>query len=148
MVGSSENVRVGRIHSYIVSGLQEKLQAWLTVRGKDEGLDASTLSLDPDSGEVRENQPLKGGEGGLQRGESWRSTSGDGNRALRSHTSTVLSDGQLGDLALTSPVVENEERQTGVAEEAPGLRRLQLSGQGQKRRVLKPTEVQDQGGQR
>lgn len=147
VVGPGKNVRVGWVNPYVLSCLQEELQTGLAVRRKDEGLDAASFPLDPDSGEVRKHHSLKGGEGGLQWCESRRSTGQDGNWALRGHTRAIFSNGQLGDLTLTPAVVQDEERQAGVAEEAPGLRRLQLPRQRQEGGVLEPTEVQDQRGQ-
>lgn len=91
------------------------------MRGEDEGLDSSTFTLHPNSREVRKHQALKGGQGGLQRGESWRGTRWDRDRALGSDACTIFSDGQLGDLTLTPSVVQDEESQAGVAEKAPGL---------------------------
>lgn len=147
VVGPGEHVRVDGVDPDVLSGLQQELQTGFTVRRKDEGLNAPTLPLDPNSREVREHQSLEGGEGGLQWRESRRSPRRDRNWALRSHTGAILSNGQLGDLTFTSAVIQDEERQAGVAEEAPGLRRLQLPGQRQEGRVLEPTEVQDQRGQ-
>lgn len=121
MVGPGEDIRVRRVDSHILPCLQEELQAGLTVRGKDEGLDSSAFTLDPNSGEVRKHQALKGGEGGLQWGESWRGTRWDRDGALGSEASTIFSDGQLGDLTLTPSVVQDEQSQAGVAEKAPGL---------------------------
>lgn len=59
----------------------------------------------------------------------------------------VFCDGKLGDLTLTPAVVQDEQGQAGVAQQAPGLGRLQLPGQGQEGRVLQPPEVQHQRGQ-
>lgn len=121
MVGPGEDIWVCRVDSHILPCLQEELQAGLAVRGEDEGLDPSTFTLDPDSREVRKHQALKGGQGGLQWGESWRGSRWNGNRALGSDASTIFSDGKLGDLTLTSPVVQDEESQAGVAKKAPGF---------------------------
>ncbi|KAG7241268.1 hypothetical protein INR49_025786, partial [Caranx melampygus] len=58
--------------------------------GEDEGLDASTLTLDPNSREVRKHQALKGRQRGLQWGESWRGARRDRNRTLGSDTSPIF----------------------------------------------------------
>lgn len=121
MVGPCEDVRVRGVDSHILPCLQEELQAGLAVRGEDEGLHTSTFTLDPDSGEVRKHQALEGRQGGLQWGESRRGSRWDRNWALGSDARAILGDGQLGDLTLTSPVVQDEESQAGVAKEAPGL---------------------------
>lgn len=93
MVGPGEDVRVCGIDSHILPCLQEELQTGLTVRGEDQGLDPSTFTLHPDSREVRKNQALEGGQGGLQWGESWRGSRWDRNRALGSYTSAIFGDG-------------------------------------------------------
>lgn len=67
---------------------------------------------------------------------------------MRSNTGPIFTDGQLRDLTLTPPVIQDKERQAGVAEEAPGLGRLQLARERQEGRVLQPAEVQHQRGQR
>lgn len=121
VVGPGEDIRICGVNSHILPCLQEELQAGLAVRGKNEGLDASTFTLDPYSREVGKHQAFKGGEGSLQWGESRGGTRRDGYRALGSDASSVFSDGQLGDLTLTSSVVQDEECQAGVTEKAPGL---------------------------
>lgn len=121
MVWPGEDIRVCGVNSHILPCLQEELQAGLAVRGEDEGLDSSTFTLDPYSREVRKHQALKGGQGGLQWSERWRGTRWDRNGALGSDASAIFADGQLGDLTLTSSVVQDEESQAGVAEKAPGL---------------------------
>lgn len=121
MVWPGEDIRVCGVNPHVLPCLQEELQAGLAVGGEDEGLDSSTFTLDPNSREVRKHQALKGGQGGLQRGESWRGARGDRNGALGSDASTIFSNGQLGDLALASAVVQDEESQAGVAKKAPGL---------------------------
>lgn len=148
VVGAGKDVRVDGVYADIMTSLQEQLQTGLAVGGEDERLDAPALPLDPDSRQMRKNESLKRGEGSLQRRESRGGTRGDGDRALRGDANAILGDGQLGDLALASSVVQDEERQAGVAEQAPGLGGLQLPGQRQEGRVLEPTEVQDQRGQR
>lgn len=147
VVGPGEDVRVCGVDSHVLPCLQQEFKAWLAVRGEDEGLDASTLTLHPDSGEVRKHQALEGGQRGLQWGESWRGTGRDGDRTLGSDASPVFSDGKLGDFTLAPSVVEDQESQAGVAEKAPGLGRLKLPGQGQESRVLQPPQVQHQRGQ-
>ncbi len=121
MIGPGEDIGVGRVDSYVLPCLQEELQAGLTVRREDEGLDPSTFTLDPNSGEVRKHQALKWGQRGFQWGKSWGGPGWDRNGALGSDASTIFSDGQLGDLTLTSSVVQDEESQAGVTKKAPGF---------------------------
>ena len=147
VVRPSKHIRICRVDSNILASLQEQLQTGFAVGRKNEGLHSSTLALDPDSGEVRKNQALKGRQGGLQGRESRRGSGRDRNGALWGDASTILVYGQLGDFTLAAPVVENEKGQAGVAEETPGFSRLQLPGQGQEGGVLQPPQVQHQRGQ-
>lgn len=65
VVWPGEDIRVCGVDSHFLPRLQKELQAGLAVRREDEGLDSSSFTLDPDSGEVGKHQTLEGGQGGL-----------------------------------------------------------------------------------
>lgn len=88
------------------------------VRGQNQGLHPSSFALDAHSREMGKDKSLKGGKGGF---EGCKSAGGQRGRGLRGDPSMVLRDSEFGDLTLAAAVVEDEKRQAGVAEQAPGF---------------------------
>lgn len=63
---------------------------------------------------------------------------------LRGDAVTVVLDSELGHLAFSVAIVEDEQREAGVAEQAPGLGRVRRTSQRKEGGVLLTTEIQDQ----
>lgn len=147
MVWPGEDIRVLGIDADILPGLEEEFQTRLAVRWQDKRLDSSSFALDTYSRQMWKDETLKGRKRCLQRCEGGRGAGGHWHGALGGDTGAVFGYGQFGDLALTATVVEYEQGEGGVAQEAPGLGGLKLAGQGEEGRVLEPAEVENQGRQ-
>jgi len=109
---------------------------------ENKWLDATTLSQNTSPRKVTEDLALKGGQedfharGGAVAGASQR---GD--------TVAVVLDSELGNLTFPVAVVEDEQGQAGMAEEAPALSRVRRTAQRKERGVLLSAEVDDQTGE-
>lgn len=83
---------------------------------EDEWLDAAALSKNTSPWEVTEDLALEGGE------ESLHARGGAGGGAgLGAGAVAVVLDCELGHFTLTVAVVQDEQGQAGMAQEAPGF---------------------------
>lgn len=105
-------------------------------------LDATTLAQNTSPREVTEDLVLKAGQEGFHaRGGA---VAGAG---LGGDTVAVVLDSELGYLTFPVAVVEDEQGEAGMAEQAPGLSRVRRTGQRNERGVLLTAEVDDQTGE-
>ena len=117
------------------------------------GLHAAPLAHHAGPGQVAEHVALEGREERLracrrwQRGSGGAATGGGGDGWGQGAVVVVL-EGELGHFALAMAVVEDEQREAGVAEQAPGLSRMRRAREGQEGGVLLAPQVEHQTGQR
>lgn len=90
---------------------------------ENKRLDAATLAQNTSAWEVTEDLALKGGQEGFH--ASGGAVAGAG---LGGDSVAVVLDGELGHLALPVAVVEDEQREAGMAEQAPGLGGVRRTG--------------------
>lgn len=138
VVGPGKDIGALWIHAHVGTGLEKQVQAGFTVRGEDQGLDATPLAQNAGAGEVAEDLALK------RRQERFHGGRAAAAVGLRGHAVVVVLDGELGHLALPVAIVEDEQGEAGVAEQAPGLGRVRGAREGQERRLLLVVEVDDQ----
>lgn len=111
------------------------------MRWKDKRLDPTTFAQHAGPWEVTEDLPLK------RRQEGFHARGGAAAVGLGVEAIVVVLDGELGHLALPVTIVEDEQGEAGVAEQAPGLGGVRGPRQRKERRLLLVTEVDDQTGE-
>lgn len=141
MIGSREDIGALWIYAHIGTGLKKQVQAGFTVWWKDKRLDSTTFAQYAGPWEVTEDLTLK------RRQEGFHARGGDAVIGLGVEAIVVVLNGELGYFAFPVTIVEDEEREAGVAEQAPGLGRVRRSCQRKERRLLLVTEVDDQTGE-
>lgn len=105
-------------------------------------LDATALAQNTSPWEVTEDLVLKAGQEGFH--ASWGAAAGVG---LGGDSVAVVLNRELGHFTFPVAVVENEQREAGMAEQAPGLSGVRRTGERKERGVLLAAEVDDQTGE-
>lgn len=109
---------------------------------ENKWLDATTLAQNTSPREVTEDVALEGGQ------ESFHARGGAvAGAGLGGDAVAVVLDSELGYLTFPMAVVEDEQGEAGMAEQAPGLGRVRRAGQRKERGVLLAAEVEDQTGE-
>lgn len=142
VVRPREDIGALWVHAHIGAGLKEQVQAGFTVWREDERLHATTLTQHASPWEVTEHMVLERRQEGLHANGGAGAATGLGGDAV-----AVVLDGELGHLTLPVAIVEDEQGEAGVAEQAPGLGRVRGPGQRQERGVLLTAKVEDQTGE-
>lgn len=103
-------------------------------------LDATTLPQNTSPWEVTEDLVLKAGQ------EGFHASRGAG-VGLGGDSVAVVLYRKLGHFTFPVAVVEDEQREAGMAEQAPGLSGVRRTGERKERGVLLAAEVDDQTGE-